>query len=78
MVGKMLKALEDEGIADGTFAMLTGDNGGVLNRGGQTVVESGYNARVNCPAFNSMLGKEAPSTFYCSVGGNNSCRNPFL
>ncbi len=35
MVGEIMATLEEEGLADNTLIILTSDNGGMLNRGGQ-------------------------------------------
>lgn len=35
IVGEIMKTLDEEGIADNTILILTSDNGGMLNRGGQ-------------------------------------------
>lgn len=35
MVGEIMKTLEDEGLAGNTLLIVTSDNGGMLNRGGQ-------------------------------------------
>lgn len=42
MVSEVLKTLEEEGLAKNTLVMLTSDNGGMLNRGGQTAREAGH------------------------------------
>ena len=42
MVGELLRALDEEDVADGTLVILTSDNGGMFNRGGQTAWEAGH------------------------------------
>ena len=42
MVGELFKALDEEGVADSTLVILTSDNGGMFNRGGQTAWEAGH------------------------------------
>jgi arylsulfatase A-like enzyme len=45
MVGKILKTLDDKGVADNTLVIFTSDNGGMFNHGGQTAFKMGH--RVN-------------------------------
>ncbi len=42
MVGELMDALEEEGVAENTLVILTSDNGGMFNRGGQTAWEAGH------------------------------------
>ncbi|MGB5818685.1 MAG: arylsulfatase [Saonia sp.] len=42
MISEILQTLEDEGLADNTLVILTSDNGGMLNRGGQIAREAGH------------------------------------
>lgn len=42
MVGELLDALDAEGLAENTLVILTSDNGGMFNRGGQTAWEAGH------------------------------------
>ncbi len=42
MVGEVLNALDEEGLAGNTLVILTSDNGGMFNRGGQTAWEAGH------------------------------------
>lgn len=44
MVGEILRTLEEEGLKDNTLVIFTSDNGGMLNRGGQTALEAGHKA----------------------------------
>lgn len=42
MVGQILGVLDEQGLAENTLVILTSDNGGMLNRGGQTAWEAGH------------------------------------
>lgn len=42
MIGEVLTALDEEGLRDNTLVILTSDNGGMLNRGGQDAWEAGH------------------------------------
>jgi arylsulfatase A-like enzyme len=42
MVGEILKALDEEGLADNTMVIFTSDNGGMLNQGGQDAYVAGH------------------------------------
>lgn len=42
MVGEVMRVLEEEDLADNTLLIFTSDNGGMLNRGGQTAWEAGH------------------------------------
>ena len=42
MIGELLDALEEEGLVDNTLVILTSDNGGMFNRGGQAAWEAGH------------------------------------
>lgn len=42
MVGEVLQTLEEEGLADNTLVILTSDNGGMLNQGGQDAYAAGH------------------------------------
>ena len=50
IVGEVMKTLEDEGLADNTLLILTSDNGGMLNQGGQDAWTAGHHQN------NSLLG----------------------
>ncbi|TWU32494.1 sulfatase family protein [Novipirellula artificiosorum] len=45
IVGKVMTALEEKGVAENTLVILTSDNGGMFNHGGQKAFEMGH--RVN-------------------------------
>jgi len=47
IVGELMKTLEDTGLANNTLLILTSDNGGMLNRGGQDAMA--MNHRINGP-----------------------------
>lgn len=42
MVGEVLNALDEEGLADNTLVIFTSDNGGMLNQGGQDAWKAGH------------------------------------
>lgn len=42
IVGEVMKALDDSGVAGETLLIFTSDNGGMLNRGGQEAWRSGH------------------------------------
>ncbi len=42
IVGEVMQTLEDEGIADNTMIILTSDNGGMFNKGGQEAWKAGH------------------------------------
>ena len=42
MIGELLQALEEEQLADNTMVLLTSDNGGMLNQGGQAAYAAGH------------------------------------
>jgi arylsulfatase A-like enzyme len=42
MVGELLDALDEEGLTENTLVILTSDNGGMFNRGGQEAWEAGH------------------------------------
>ena len=42
MVGEILKTLDEEGLTDHTMVILTSDNGGMLNKGGQDAYAAGH------------------------------------
>ncbi|MEW4924867.1 arylsulfatase [Algibacter sp. 2305UL17-15] len=42
MVSEIVKTLDEEGLTDNTLLIITSDNGGMLNRGGQTAREAGH------------------------------------
>lgn len=42
IVGEVMKALDEENLADNTILILTSDNGGMLNRGGQDAYKMGH------------------------------------
>lgn len=54
MVGRVLDYLDREGLADNTLVLLTSDNGGMLNRGGQVAWETGH--RPNGPLLGFKFG----------------------
>ena len=45
IVGEVMEALEEKGVADNTLVIFTSDNGGMFNHGGQKAFEMGH--RVN-------------------------------
>lgn len=45
MVGEVMKALEEQGVADNTLVIFTSDNGGMFNVGGQDAWDMGH--RIN-------------------------------
>lgn len=49
MVGEVMKILEEESLAENTLLILTSDNGGMLNRGGQDAYKMGH--RMNGDLF---------------------------
>lgn len=51
MIGEVLNTLEEEGLADNTLVILTSDNGGMLNRGGQNAWEAGHRQNANLLGF---------------------------
>ena len=42
IVGEVMKTLDEEGLADNTLLILTSDNGGMLNAGGQDAWKAGH------------------------------------
>ena len=42
IVGKVMKTLEEKGVADNTLVIFTSDNGGMFNHGGQDAFKSGH------------------------------------
>lgn len=42
MVGEVVKALEEKGVADNTLVIFTSDNGGMINHGGQAASKLGH------------------------------------
>jgi arylsulfatase A len=42
MIGELLAALDEEGLADNTLVLFISDNGAMFNRGGQTAWEAGH------------------------------------
>lgn len=42
MIGEILTTLDEENLTDNTLVILTSDNGGMFNRGGQTAWEAGH------------------------------------
>jgi arylsulfatase A-like enzyme len=42
MIGEILQALDEEGLAENTLVILTSDNGGMLNQGGQEAYVAGH------------------------------------
>lgn len=51
MVGELLKTLDDEGLADNTIVILTSDNGGMINQGGQDAYAAGHKMNGNLLGF---------------------------
>lgn len=51
IVGEVLKALEEENIADKTLVILTSDNGGMLNMGGQDAYKMGHGQNADLLGF---------------------------
>jgi arylsulfatase A len=45
MVGEIIKSLEDNGLTENTIVIVTSDNGGMFNRGGQDAFKDGH--RIN-------------------------------
>ncbi len=43
IVGEVMRALDEEGIADNTLVIFTSDNGGMINLGGQDAWKRGHN-----------------------------------
>ena len=54
MVGEVLAALDNMGIADNTLVIFTSDNGGMLNQGGQDAWEAGH--RLNGDLLGAKFG----------------------
>ena len=42
IVGEVMKAIEEKGVADNTLVILTSDNGGMFNHGGQRAFKDGH------------------------------------
>ncbi|MEM7487099.1 MAG: arylsulfatase [Bacteroidota bacterium] len=42
ILSEILRTLDEEGLAENTLVILTSDNGGMLNRGGQVAMEAGH------------------------------------
>ncbi|HHP7240656.1 MAG TPA: arylsulfatase [Cyclobacteriaceae bacterium] len=42
MIGEVLNTLDEEGLRENTLVMLTSDNGGMLNQGGQSAYAAGH------------------------------------
>jgi arylsulfatase A-like enzyme len=51
MVGELLKTLDDEGLAANTIVILTSDNGGMINQGGQDAYAAGHKMNGNLLGF---------------------------
>lgn len=51
MIGEVLAALDEEGIADNTLVIFTSDNGGMLNRGGQNAWKLGHRLNADLLGF---------------------------
>lgn len=51
MVGELMSTLEEEELAENTLVILTSDNGGMLNRSGQTAWEAGHRQNGNLLGF---------------------------
>jgi arylsulfatase A len=65
MIGEVLNTLDTEGLTDNTLVILTSDNGGMLNQGGQDAYASGHH----------MNGKLLGFKFDAWEGGH---RVPFI
>ncbi|WP_340110703.1 sulfatase family protein [Maribellus mangrovi] len=65
MLGEVLKALDEEGLTENTLVILTSDNGGMLNQGGQDAYAAGHH----------MNGKLLGFKFDAWEGGH---RVPFI
>ncbi|WP_206170460.1 sulfatase family protein [Flagellimonas maritima] len=51
MLSEVLNVLEEEGLSEDTLIIFTSDNGGMLNRGGQTAREAGHKANGDLLGF---------------------------
>ena len=51
MVGEVLNALDEEGLADNTLVIFTSDNGGMINLGGQDAFKMGHKANGDLLGF---------------------------
>jgi arylsulfatase A-like enzyme len=51
MIGKILNALDEEDLTDNTMVILTSDNGGMLNQGGQEAYARGHRMNGNLLGF---------------------------
>lgn len=51
MVGEVMKALEQKGVADNTLVIFTSDNGGMFNHGGQAAFAKGHRQNADLLGF---------------------------
>jgi arylsulfatase A len=51
IVGEVMKTLDEEGVSDNTMVILTSDNGGMLNQGGQDAWKEGHRLNGNLLGF---------------------------
>lgn len=51
MVGEVVKALEEKGVADNTLIIFTSDNGGMFNHGGQEAFKQGHRQNADLLGF---------------------------
>ena len=51
MVGEILNTLDEEGLTEDTMVILTSDNGGMLNQGGQAAYAAGHRMNGNWMGF---------------------------
>ena len=51
MVGEVVKALEEKGVADNTLIIFTSDNGGMFNHGGQDAFKKGHRQNADLLGF---------------------------
>ncbi|MGJ8673446.1 sulfatase family protein [Rubritalea sp.] len=54
MVGQLVKCLEDNGLAENTLIIVTSDNGGMFNHGGQDAYDDGH--RINADLLGFKFG----------------------
>lgn len=50
-VGEIVKCLEENGLAENTLIIVTSDNGGMFNRGGQDAFQDGHRVNANLLGF---------------------------
>lgn len=51
MVGEVMRALEEKGLADNTLVVFTSDNGGMFNHGGQAAFKKGHRQNADLLGF---------------------------